>query len=80
VQAGLRIPESGTEIVLTTRQDYEPDRKAASANAAAEVFAVSGGRVLADQAFDDFLAALTPPTTRGSRVVLAESAADTPAT
>ena len=32
-----------------------------------------------DQAFDDFLAALTPVTARGSRVVLAESA-DTPAT
>ena len=34
----------------------------------------------ADQAFDDFLAALAPATTRGSRVILAESAADTPAT
>jgi hypothetical protein len=34
----------------------------------------------ADQAFDDFLAALAPATTRGSRVVLAESAADMPAT
>jgi AcrR family transcriptional regulator len=34
----------------------------------------------ADQAFDDFLAALTPATTQESRVVPAESAADTPAT
>ena len=34
----------------------------------------------ADQAFDDFLAALTPATTRGSRVAPAVSAAYTPAT
>ena len=32
----------------------------------------------ADQAFDDFLAALAPVTTGGSRVALAESATDTP--
>ena len=32
----------------------------------------------ADQAFDDFLTALAPAATRGSRVVLAESDADTP--
>src|SRR6266567_3308243 len=34
-QAGLRTPESSTEIVLTTRQRYEPDWKVASASAAA---------------------------------------------
>ena len=34
----------------------------------------------ADQAFDDFLAALAPVTARGSRAVLVESDADTPAT
>jgi predicted enzyme related to lactoylglutathione lyase len=47
-QAGLRTPGSGTEIVLTTRQSYEPDWKVASADAAAEVFRASGGRVLVE--------------------------------
>ena len=46
-QAGLRTPESSTEIVLTTRQSYEPDWKVASADAAAEVFTANGGKVLA---------------------------------
>jgi hypothetical protein len=45
-QAGLRTPRSDTEIVLTTRQDYQPDWKVASADAAAEAFAANGGRVL----------------------------------
>jgi predicted enzyme related to lactoylglutathione lyase len=44
-QAGLRTPDSDTEIVLTTRQGYEPDWKVASADDAAEVFAANGGRV-----------------------------------
>jgi predicted enzyme related to lactoylglutathione lyase len=47
-QAGLRTPRSDTEIVLTARQEYEPDWKVASAEAAAEVFAVNGGRVLVE--------------------------------
>jgi predicted enzyme related to lactoylglutathione lyase len=47
-QAGLRTPRSDTEIVLTTRQNHEPDWKVASADAAAEVFAASGGRVLVE--------------------------------
>lgn len=46
-QAGLRTPDSDTEIVLTTRLGYEPDWKVASADAVAEVFAANGGRVLA---------------------------------
>ena len=46
-QAGLRTPGSATEIVLATRQGYEPDWKVASADAAAGVFAANGGRVLA---------------------------------
>jgi predicted enzyme related to lactoylglutathione lyase len=46
-QAGLRTPRSDTEIVLTTRQAYEPDWKVASADTAAAVFAANGGRVLA---------------------------------
>lgn len=45
-QAGLRTPESDTEIVLTTQQDYEPDWKVASADSAAEVFAANGGKVV----------------------------------
>ncbi len=47
-QAGLQTPVSDTEIVLTTRQDYEPDWKVASADAAAEVFGANGGRVLVE--------------------------------
>lgn len=46
-QAGLRTPESDTEIVLTTRLGYEPDWTVDSADAAAEVFAANGGKVLA---------------------------------
>jgi predicted enzyme related to lactoylglutathione lyase len=47
-QAALRTPESATEIVLTTRQSYEPDWKVASADAAAQVFGANGGRVLVE--------------------------------
>ena len=36
-----------TEIVLTTRQAYEPDWKVHSADAAAQMFAAHGGKVLA---------------------------------
>jgi predicted enzyme related to lactoylglutathione lyase len=45
-QAGLRTPGSCTEIVLATRQSYEPDWKVASADAAAAVFDANGGRVI----------------------------------
>jgi predicted enzyme related to lactoylglutathione lyase len=44
-QAGLRTPESSTEIVLTTRQKYEPDWKVASADMAAAIFRAHGGGV-----------------------------------
>lgn len=47
-QAGLQTPWSDTEVVLTTQQDYEPDWKVASADAAAGVFASNGGRVLVE--------------------------------
>jgi predicted enzyme related to lactoylglutathione lyase len=47
-QAGLRTPGSDTEIVLTTRQSYEPDWKVASADVSAEVFDANGGRVLVE--------------------------------
>jgi predicted enzyme related to lactoylglutathione lyase len=47
-QAGLRTPGSETEIVLSTRQSYEPDWKVASAETAAHVFRSHGGRVLVE--------------------------------
>ena len=47
-QAGLRTPGSETEVVLSTRQGYEPDWKVASADAAAEVFRANGGSVLVE--------------------------------
>jgi predicted enzyme related to lactoylglutathione lyase len=45
-QAGLTTPESATEIVLTTQQQYEPDWKVASADAVAEAFRTGGGKVV----------------------------------
>jgi predicted enzyme related to lactoylglutathione lyase len=47
-QAGLRTAGSDTEIVLTTRQSYEPDWKVASADLAAQIFDANGGRVLVE--------------------------------
>src|SRR5258705_13565917 len=47
-QAGLRTPRSETEVVLTTQQNYDPDWKVASADAAAEVFAANGGGVVGE--------------------------------
>jgi catechol 2,3-dioxygenase-like lactoylglutathione lyase family enzyme len=44
-QAGLRLPEGETEIVLTTRQPYEPCWLVASASEAGEAFAAAGGTV-----------------------------------
>jgi predicted enzyme related to lactoylglutathione lyase len=44
-QAGLRTPESRTEIVLTTHQKYEPDWKVASVDTAAAIFRAHGGGV-----------------------------------
>jgi predicted enzyme related to lactoylglutathione lyase len=45
-QAGLGLPGSGTEIVLTTRQDYEPNWLVASADDAARTIDRAGGRVI----------------------------------
>ena len=45
-QAGLRLPDSDTEIVLSTGMAYAPNWLVASADEAAEVFAASGGRVV----------------------------------
>jgi predicted enzyme related to lactoylglutathione lyase len=45
-QAGLRMPETDAEIVLTLRQDYEPDWLVESAITAAQVVVDAGGRVV----------------------------------
>ena len=45
-QAGLRLPGSDTELVLTTRQAYEPNWLVRSADHAAAAIEAAGGRVL----------------------------------
>jgi predicted enzyme related to lactoylglutathione lyase len=47
-QAGLGLPGSDTEIVLTTRQAYEPDWLVASADHAAAAIRAAGGRVVVE--------------------------------
>jgi predicted enzyme related to lactoylglutathione lyase len=47
-QAGLALPGSDTEIVLTTRQDYAPNWLVDSADEAAEVFRAAGGQVITE--------------------------------
>jgi predicted enzyme related to lactoylglutathione lyase len=47
-QAGLALAGSDTEIVLTTRQSYEPDWLVASADEAAAAVQAAGGRVLTE--------------------------------
>jgi hypothetical protein len=44
-QAGLRTPDSVTEVVLTTALSYEPNWKVRSAGEAAGVFVANGGRM-----------------------------------
>jgi predicted enzyme related to lactoylglutathione lyase len=44
--AGIALPESSTEIVLTTRHNYEPNWLVDSADGAAESVEAAGGRVL----------------------------------
>jgi predicted enzyme related to lactoylglutathione lyase len=46
--AGLALPGSDTEIVLTTRLRYEPNWLVASADQAAAAVAAAGGRVIAE--------------------------------
>jgi hypothetical protein len=46
-QAGLGLRGSETEIVLATRQKYEPNWLVSSADEAAEVIVAAGGRVVA---------------------------------
>lgn len=45
-QAGLQLPESDTEIVLTTRLDYVPNWLVSSADDAANAFQAVGGRMV----------------------------------
>lgn len=45
-QAGLGLPDSDTELVLTTEQRYEPDWLVASADEAAARIVAAGGKVL----------------------------------
>ena len=45
-QAGLGLPGSDSEIVLATRQKYEPNWLVSSAGEAAEVMVAAGGRVV----------------------------------
>ncbi len=47
-QAGLGLPGSDTEIVLSTRERYEPDWLVASADEAAAVVTAAGGRVVTE--------------------------------
>jgi predicted enzyme related to lactoylglutathione lyase len=47
-QAGLALPESETEIVLTTHLRYEPAWLVDSADAAAERIRAAGGRVVSE--------------------------------
>jgi predicted enzyme related to lactoylglutathione lyase len=47
-QAGLALAASDTEIVLTTRQRYEPDWLVTSADEAAAAVRAAGGRVVTE--------------------------------
>lgn len=47
-QAGLALPGSDTETVLSTRERYEPDWLVASADEAAAAVAAAGGRVVTE--------------------------------
>jgi predicted enzyme related to lactoylglutathione lyase len=47
-QAGLALPESGTEIVLGTDVRYEPNWLVESVDAAVAVFREAGGAVVAE--------------------------------
>ena len=45
-QAGLRLPDSDTELVLTTRGDYGPNWLVPSADVAAKFIVEAGGRLI----------------------------------
>jgi predicted enzyme related to lactoylglutathione lyase len=47
-QAGLRLPGSSTELVLSTDLNYEPDWLVASADQAAAAIEAAGGRIVTE--------------------------------
>jgi len=47
-QAALGLPDSDTELVLTTQLDYAPNWLVSSADEAAAAFAQAGGRVVTE--------------------------------
>ena len=47
-QAALRLPDSQTELVLTTRDNYAPGWLVASADRAAEAIREAGGQVISE--------------------------------
>jgi predicted enzyme related to lactoylglutathione lyase len=47
-QAGLRLPDADTELVLTTQLDYAPNWLVTSADEAAGAVLDAGGRILAE--------------------------------
>jgi predicted enzyme related to lactoylglutathione lyase len=49
-QAGLRLPGSDTELVLTTQLAYEPNWLVSSADDAAAAVVAAGGRLVAEPA------------------------------
>jgi predicted enzyme related to lactoylglutathione lyase len=49
-QAALRLPDSGTELVLSTGLSYAPAWLVASVEEATRTFVAAGGRVLAEPA------------------------------
>jgi predicted enzyme related to lactoylglutathione lyase len=49
-QAALRLPEGGTELVLSTGLSYAPTWLVSSVKQATETFAAAGGQVLAEPA------------------------------
>jgi predicted enzyme related to lactoylglutathione lyase len=47
-QAGLQLPDSATELVLTTQLDYAPNWLVSSAAEATEAVRAAGGRVVTE--------------------------------
>lgn len=47
-QAGLRLADSGTELVLSTRHDYAPNWLVQSVDDAVRTIETAGGRVVSD--------------------------------
>jgi catechol 2,3-dioxygenase-like lactoylglutathione lyase family enzyme len=48
-QVGLRLPDGGTELVLTSRQNYEPNWLVSSVPEAVAAMVGGGGRVIVEE-------------------------------